>query len=903
MTPEQKKQYDELIASGMSHDEAVAALTTAKVAPSKLDNVLNSIEQGSAPQAAPVESPQPSGKTISPEEEAKFRKDYRDNSLVGRIKSWATSPEMQEAARGATQGAQQPGYAEVDPQSEDYVAMPKSIKNYGDNMMNKLDRKVQGFNTADLNEHQMRIYQIELNRTGNAAEAFKVATDPLNSDVRPYGKENLPPPLGLTKMTTIFPAEEKVEGQSVKVAPDYDYIPAPEKGMEPTAPVVKKDALSSAVDTVAEEEEGSQKTGLDLQNYYQRVGGIESGNKDDAANPNSQARGRYQFMPKTARDLGYKPEDRFDPVKSQEMMEKLTLKHVDAFRNEFGRDPSESELYMMHQQGQGKALKLIGGKDDDKLAVDVLGRKEVIDNGGKATMTMKEYRDYWENRYNQWGGQTPPPATRVQPAVTTTSDQELGSAFDRGVSGAEGEAYPEEQGRGLPPPRGPETPYKFGNYKQSDGQSLFGSLVSLGLTYLAGRALGESAGDSMAAGLLAGGATFANALNRNARAQNIEHLLERGFGPESIEAFIVSGDPEKLKQQEKAEWKSVGDGTGRLWRIGEDGQPEFSSPTSQKFIDIIGEDGDKYAAYMDDQGRVKRDAQGKPVISHKVAVGTATGSGIGEGGAGPQGEITWRGSDGVVYTTNTKGRAVPASRDVATTFTKNEAGFRDTDFAGPKGPGYEKGQYQVQRNARGSLEMDKKSGMVYVYDHKNGRFTSLWANDVKAEAAATQALEGLQVMEAFDESLFDYTGSYAQGYLKRKGTDVLGQNTTKDMEAEFETMNEVVKGQVLAVLMVESGGNRVTDNMLEAEKKRIGELSLENSPALNRKIFERQQAFLNKAFNYARTHRLGEHNTAETSDYGTPTGNVPSVSTQGGTTQLNQDREVAPLFNIVQPGR
>ena len=656
MTTEQKKKYDELIAGGMSHEDALAAVGGDATAPKKsaLDSAMDAIENGSGSGEVTSLMGRPKGsgpavemkgngkgntqvpgrdpavvaaeeeerqrkleaKKISPEEETKFREKYAENSLLGQLKSMGQAA----AKNGAVYGRGETGVkpAERDTKSDDFVEMPKAIKTYGDNMMNKTARTFSDMNTADLSEHQHRLYQIELERTGNAKEAFAFATDPSNSDVKPYGDAELPAPSANTRWGDIYD----------KTQPGVEPV-----SVDPVDKAVRSVGVETGevVDTDGEVDANGFPVG-----YLDRTAQVESGGRDDARNPKSSATGRYQFTKKTANALGYSLDDMTDPVKAEEAMVKLTKQHQVAFEKVMGRKPSSDELYMMHQQGQGPAMKVFRG-DQDANAVEVLGADAVLNNGGTKDMTVGEYKAYWENRYGQFGEKGSP--LQLRPAGAQTSDEAFGQtkaaqpekadAVARVVSAAEADELSKGQ---VAPTTAPgqvpgqtKTPgeFKFGNYKQTEGQSLFGSLIAMGLTYLGGRAMGGDPGEALAAGLIAGTHTFGNSLNRNARAQNIEYLLEQGMAPETIDQWILTGDPKALEQKKVAEWKSVGDGSGRLWRVSADGTPEFSNATKQQFVPVV-IGGKEYAAYTNEDGSIKRDAEGNPLVSHQTKVASNT---------------------------------------------------------------------------------------------------------------------------------------------------------------------------------------------------------------------------------------------------------------------------------------
>ncbi len=126
-----------------------------------------------------------------------------------------------------------------------------------------------------------------------------------------------------------------------------------------------------------------------------RIAEIESGLRPDAQNPNSSAGGLFQFIDSTAKAYGVV--DKMDPQQSAFAAAKLARDNADGLRAILGRDPEGWEYYLAHQQGLGGALSLL--KNPDRPAVEVLGRKQVLLNGGNESMTAREFADMWRTKF------------------------------------------------------------------------------------------------------------------------------------------------------------------------------------------------------------------------------------------------------------------------------------------------------------------------------------------------------------------------------------------------------------------------------------------------------------------------------------------------------------------------
>lgn len=118
---------------------------------------------------------------------------------------------------------------------------------------------------------------------------------------------------------------------------------------------------------------------------------LESSGDPTAQNENSSAGGLFQFIDKTAGQYGLR--DRFDPAEASDAAARLAADNTRMFQKEFGRPPNAGELYLMHQQGGEGALNLL--RNSDRLAVDVVGYKEVMQNKGAPGMTAGEFAKLW----------------------------------------------------------------------------------------------------------------------------------------------------------------------------------------------------------------------------------------------------------------------------------------------------------------------------------------------------------------------------------------------------------------------------------------------------------------------------------------------------------------------------
>lgn len=88
-----------------------------------------------------------------------------------------------------------------------------------------------------------------------------------------------------------------------------------------------------------------------------KIAGSESGGKASAANPNSSAKGVFQFIDSTWKGMGGKPGEQFDPEQNTELGAKYIRQNAEGLKDAFGRNPTYGEIYAAHHFG------LKGAKD------------------------------------------------------------------------------------------------------------------------------------------------------------------------------------------------------------------------------------------------------------------------------------------------------------------------------------------------------------------------------------------------------------------------------------------------------------------------------------------------------------------------------------------------------------
>lgn len=133
-----------------------------------------------------------------------------------------------------------------------------------------------------------------------------------------------------------------------------------------------------------------------------------------AKNPNSSAKGRYQWTDATAKQyglLGKGFDYRGDAEKEEVAFKKYTEDNRVSLNASLGRNPTDAELYLAHQQGAGGAAALLSNPDTN--AIEVLksigvsaktAKASIVNNGGNEDMTAGEFANKWISKYEEKAG-------------------------------------------------------------------------------------------------------------------------------------------------------------------------------------------------------------------------------------------------------------------------------------------------------------------------------------------------------------------------------------------------------------------------------------------------------------------------------------------------------------------
>ncbi len=141
--------------------------------------------------------------------------------------------------------------------------------------------------------------------------------------------------------------------------------------------------------------------GQSIDSYLETLRQVESGGDPLAKNPNSSAKGLYQFIDSTGKEFGLDKVEFGTEAYTQaeeRAVRELTSRNEAGLEKALGRSPTQGELYLAHQQGLGGALKIL--QNPTKNAVELLGREQVKLNGGHEGMNAIQFARLWTKKFD-----------------------------------------------------------------------------------------------------------------------------------------------------------------------------------------------------------------------------------------------------------------------------------------------------------------------------------------------------------------------------------------------------------------------------------------------------------------------------------------------------------------------
>lgn len=312
-------------------------------------------------------------------------------------------------AQAITDASNDPDYANVSKKYNETIS--KSVEDISQNIQNPQIRELF---KAKLGEHiatgQLHVDGIAESKRKDAGRASVLSTVDQNLEAlwnaSPEEREKIihktKEVLWLAGEANILTRAEAVKEQQ-NFSQRYAIGMATKESTEDARGFLQRISQAKLSPTVQNSiQSASDKYGVSA-SYLARVAQLESSGDPNAANGSSE--GLYGFMPGTAEDYGLK--NRRDPNESSDAAARMTLDNRKFLLKSLGREPTEAELYLAHQQGASGAAALI--KNPDAKAVDVLAKikgskasaiQSITQNDGNVNMTAQQFAGKWDNKYS-----------------------------------------------------------------------------------------------------------------------------------------------------------------------------------------------------------------------------------------------------------------------------------------------------------------------------------------------------------------------------------------------------------------------------------------------------------------------------------------------------------------------
>jgi hypothetical protein len=279
--------------------------------------------------------------------------------------------------------------AEVtDPQTGEVVSRGAVSENRATNVEDPKGKdRVRWYTTGGVGEDlrseaQAKRQQLEEYRTYLAAKNPSFANAYAASRANQYKDD------AVEKGMEVFgkPVAQPTAQPGTQSAPDDAPIPKDWQARAAAAPAGAPSAPAGAIPGASD-------------NYLRTLWAIESGSGKNLRNPNSSARGHFQFVNGTARAYGLLG-DGFDKRGDLEAETAAVVRMAQDDAAELQRNGlpvNDATLYLAHQQGRGGAVRLLKAAASDSPTVDKTTRQNMIANGGIG-MTPREFVDFWSRK-------------------------------------------------------------------------------------------------------------------------------------------------------------------------------------------------------------------------------------------------------------------------------------------------------------------------------------------------------------------------------------------------------------------------------------------------------------------------------------------------------------------------
>ena len=153
-----------------------------------------------------------------------------------------------------------------------------------------------------------------------------------------------------------------------------------------------------------------------------RIANAESVFSNAAKNTRSSARGLFQIVDQTWKDLGGDPKLRNDIDENIRVGIKVISNNRDAFLKKYGTEPDTKQLYGMHFLGPSQAIRVFNS-DEDAAIKNIVPKKVIKANPFLDKMSVADFINFTQTKMDKKGTATPATAVAKNEAAPVPMPQ------------------------------------------------------------------------------------------------------------------------------------------------------------------------------------------------------------------------------------------------------------------------------------------------------------------------------------------------------------------------------------------------------------------------------------------------------------------------------------------------